>query len=29
MNYARSQGSNNISGKRDQKDHNSDEGVSQ
>ena len=29
MNYARSQGSDNVSGKRDQSDHKSDEGVSQ
>ena len=29
MNYACSQGSDNISGKRDQSNHNSDKGVSQ
>lgn len=29
MNYARSQGSDNVSSKHDQSDHNSDEGVSQ
>lgn len=27
MNYARSQGSDNVSEKRDQSDHNSDEGI--